>query len=87
MMFFHFLIPILHPKKPSYIPVKWANTVIASWSGEREIDWAFIMHKLIQDEVRALGPKKLCYLPNYMAQLYAYGDCQLIIERHHRVMV
>jgi len=87
MMFFHFLIPILHPKKPSYIPVKWANTVIASWSGEREIDWAFIMHKLIQDEVRALGPKKLCYLPNYMAQLYAYGNCQLVIERHHRVMV
>jgi hypothetical protein len=39
MMLFHFLIPILHPRKPSYIPVKWANTVIASWSGEREINW------------------------------------------------
>ncbi|CAK9879717.1 unnamed protein product [Sphagnum jensenii] len=87
MMLFHFLIPILHPRKPSYIPVKWANTVIASWSGEREINWAFIMHKVIQDEVRALGPKKLCYLPSYLAQLYAYGDCQLVIERHHRVLV
>jgi len=39
MMLFHFLIPILHRRKPSYIPVKWANTVIASWSGEREINW------------------------------------------------
>ncbi len=46
MILFHFLIPILHPRKPSYIPVKWANTVIASWSGEREINWAFIMHKV-----------------------------------------
>ncbi|CAK9274425.1 unnamed protein product [Sphagnum jensenii] len=87
MMLFHFLIPILHPRKPSYIPVKWANTIIASWSGEREINWAFIMHKVTQDEVRALGPKKLCYLPSYLAQLYAYGDCQLVIERHHKVLV
>jgi hypothetical protein len=87
MMLFHFLIPILHPRKPSYIPVKWANIVIASWSGEREINWAFIMHKVIQDEVRALGPKKLCSLPSYLAQLYAYGDYQLVIERHHRVLV
>jgi hypothetical protein len=63
MMFFHFLILILHPKKPSYIPVKWANTVIASWSGEREINWAFILHKVIQDEVRTLGPKKLFFYP------------------------
>jgi hypothetical protein len=45
------------------------------------------MHKVIQDEVRTLGPKKLCSLPNYLAQLYAYGDCQLVIERHHRVLV
>jgi hypothetical protein len=87
MMLFHFLILILHPRKPSYIPIKWANTVIASWSGEREINWAFIMHKVIQDEVRALGPKKLCYLPSYLAQLYAYGDCHLVIERHHTVLV
>jgi hypothetical protein len=87
MMLFHFLIPIFHPRKPSYIPVKWANTIIASWSEEREINWAFIMHKVIQDEVRALGPKKLCYLPSYLAQLYAYGDCQLVIERHHKVLV
>ncbi len=87
MMLFHFLILILHPRKPSYIPIKWANTVIASWSGEREINWAFIMHKVIQDEVRALGPKKLCYLPSYLAQFYAYGDCQLVIERHHKVLV
>jgi hypothetical protein len=76
-----------NPRKPSYILVKWANTVIASWSGEREINWAFIMHKVIHDEVRALGPKKLCYLPSYLAQLYAYGDCQLVIERHHKVLV
>ncbi|CAK9868329.1 unnamed protein product [Sphagnum jensenii] len=45
------------------------------------------MHKVIQDEVRALGPKKLCSLPSYLVQLYAYGDCQLVIERHHRVLV
>jgi hypothetical protein len=45
------------------------------------------MHKVIQDEVRTLGPKKLCYLPSYLVQLYAYGDCQLVIERHHRVLV
>jgi len=45
------------------------------------------MHKVIQDEVRALGPKKLCYLPSYLAQLYAYGDCQLVLERHHKFLV
>ncbi|CAK9211700.1 unnamed protein product [Sphagnum troendelagicum] len=45
------------------------------------------MHKVIQDEVRTLGPKKLCYLPSYLVQLYAYGDCQLVIERHHKVLV
>ncbi|CAN5962657.1 unnamed protein product [Sphagnum jensenii] len=59
----------------------------ATMRGQREINWAFIMHKVIQDEVRALGPKKLCSLPSYLAQLYAYGDCQLVIERHHRVLV
>jgi hypothetical protein len=45
MMFFYFFIPIFHPKKPTYIPKKWANTIIAWWTKEREINWAFIMHK------------------------------------------
>jgi hypothetical protein len=29
MMLFYFLIPIFHPRKPTYIPLKWANTIIA----------------------------------------------------------
>jgi hypothetical protein len=48
MMLFHFLIPIFHPRKPTYILVKWANTIIALWTGERKINWAFIMHKVIR---------------------------------------
>jgi hypothetical protein len=79
-MLFHFLIPILHPKKPSYILVRWANTVIASWSGEKQINWGFIMHKVIQDKVKSLKPRKLSYLPSYLAQLYLYGECQLETE-------
>jgi hypothetical protein len=46
----------------------------------REINWAFIMHKVIQDEVRALKVDKLFFLPSYLAQLYAYAKYKLEIE-------
>jgi hypothetical protein len=87
MMLFRFLIPIFHPRKPTYIPVKWANTIIASWTGEREINWAFIMHRVIQDEVKALKADKLSFLPSYLARLYAYAECELEIEVDDRDVI
>jgi hypothetical protein len=53
----------------------------------REINWAFIMHKVIQDEVRALKVDKLFFLPSYLAQLYAYAKYKLEIEIDDRDVI
>jgi hypothetical protein len=38
------------------------------------------MHKVIQDEIRALKAHKLLFLLSYLAQLYTYAECKLEIE-------
>jgi hypothetical protein len=64
-----FLVPILIThKKRGYIPAGQANTIIASMKQTRKINWGFVMHKVIHDEVKALRPNKETYLPSYLAQ-------------------
>jgi hypothetical protein len=45
------------------------------------------MHKVIQDEVRALKVDKLFFLTSYLAHLYAYAKCKLEIEIDDRDVI
>jgi hypothetical protein len=84
LMLMRFLVPILHPRKQTYVPAGLANTIIVSMKQNRKINLASVMHKVIYDEVKALRPKEKTYLPSYLAQLYAHGNCLIGEERMER---
>jgi hypothetical protein len=73
-MLMRFLVPIFPPKMMSYFRGGIAGTIIASAIEHEQISWAMILHKVIHDEVKALRPNKVTYLPNYLAQLYKHGN-------------
>jgi hypothetical protein len=63
-MLFQFLLPILHPRASSYVPLGLGNTIIKAWKEGAQIKWARLLVGVIQQEVKQLkligGP---CYLP------------------------
>ena len=42
-----FLIPILHPEKPTRVTITLGNTIFSSLSGTRNVDWARIIFDLV----------------------------------------
>jgi hypothetical protein len=79
-----FLVPIIHPKKPTFVPVSLANTVIVSWLGVAQMNWAHILQQTISSLVDALEPGKTTVLPSYLAQLYKVGGCLMPTENKER---
>ena len=42
-MHFRFLLPIMHPKAPSYVPLRIGNTIIKAWKKGAPINWAKVL--------------------------------------------
>jgi hypothetical protein len=81
---FEFLVPIIHPKKPTFLPVSMANTVVASWLGVAQINWAHILQQAILGLVDGLESGKATVLPSYLAQLYKAGGCLMPTKKKER---
>jgi hypothetical protein len=48
---FQFLLPILHPRASSYVPLGLGNTIIKAWKEGAQINWARVLVAVIQQEV------------------------------------
>ena len=42
-----FLVPIMHPDKPTQVTRTLENTIFGALSGERSVDWAIIFMELV----------------------------------------
>jgi hypothetical protein len=80
-----FLIPIFYPEKPTRITITWANTIFGSFRGEREVDWAGLMHELVQKLLKALPKAKSTPLSSYLTHLYRHSDNLMPDETRHYV--
>ena len=70
-----FMMPIFHPKKPTYCTSTMANTIVAAWKNNLAVNWARLLTDVIMANVKSLQPGKPSPLPSYLAQLYKWGDC------------
>ena len=53
-----FLVPIVHPNKPTRVTRTLGNTIFGAMSGERSVDWSIIFMELVNQLVGGAGKAK-----------------------------
>jgi hypothetical protein len=69
-----FLLPILHPEKPTRVTITLANTIFGSLSGDRKVDWGRIIHDLVSQLVGRVGKSRASPLCPYLFHLYKHEE-------------
>ena len=65
-----FLIPIVHPDKPTRVTYTLGNTIFGALSGERSVDWAIIFMELVNWLVGGAGKTKPTPICPFLYHLY-----------------
>ena len=78
-----FLIPVLHPEKPTRVTITLGNTIFGALSGNRKVDWAKIISNLVAQLVSRVGKSRATPLCLYIFHLYR--DWQLLTEAEEKV--
>ena len=65
-----FLVPIVHPDKPTRVTCTIGNTIIGAMSGERPVDWAIIFMELVNRLVGGAGKSKPTPICPFLYHLY-----------------
>ena len=65
-----FLVPIVHPDKPTRVTDTLGNTIFGALSGERSVDWAIIFMDLINGLVGKAGKTKPTPIYPFLYHLY-----------------
>ena len=65
-----FLVPIVHPDKPTRVTHTLGNTIFGALSGERSVDWAIIFMELINWLVGGAGKTKPTPICPFLYHLY-----------------
>ena len=65
-----FLVPIVHPNKPTRVTRTLENTIFGALSGERSIDWAIIFMELVNRLVGGAGKAKPTPICPFLYHLY-----------------
>ena len=65
-----FLVPIVHPDKPTWVTLTIGNTIFGALSGERPVDWAKIFSELVQRLVVGAGKSKSTPICPFLYHLY-----------------
>lgn len=69
-----FLLPILHPEKPTRVTITLANTIFGALKGDRKVDWSRIMHNLVSQLVSRVGKSRATPLSPYLFHLYKHAE-------------
>ena len=67
---FSFLVPILHPEKPTRVTVTLANTLYGSYLGERMVNWAIIVKDVVIRLTKSVNGIKRSPLCPFLIHLY-----------------
>ena len=65
-----FLVPIVHPDKPTRVTRTLGNTIFGAISGERSVDWAIIFMELVNRLVGGAGKTKSTLICPFFYHLY-----------------
>ena len=65
-----FLVPILHPEKPTRITITLANTIFGALRGDRKVDWGRIIADLVTQLVTRVGKSRATPVCPYLFHLY-----------------
>ena len=65
-----FLVPIVHPDKPTQVTRTIGNTIFGAISGERPVDWAIIFMELVNRLVGGAGKTKSTPICPFLYHLY-----------------
>ena len=65
-----FLVPIVHPDKPTRVTRTIGNTIFGGLSGERPVDWAKIFSELVHQLVGRAGKSKPTPICPFLYHLY-----------------
>ena len=67
---FQFLIPVLHPEKPTRVTITLGNTIFGALSGNRKVDWARIISDLVAQLISRVGKSRATPVCPYLFHLY-----------------
>ena len=65
-----FLVPIVHPDKPTWVTRTLGNTIFEALSGERSVDWSRIFMELVNRLVGGVGKTKSTPICPFLYHLY-----------------
>ena len=65
-----FLVPIVHPDKPTRVTRTLGNTIFGAMSGERSVDWSIIFMELVNWLVGGAGKTKPTPIYPFLYHLY-----------------
>ena len=65
-----FLVPIVHPDKPTRVTRTIGNTIFGALSGERPVDWGKVFSELVQRLVGGAGKSKPTPICPFLYHLY-----------------
>ncbi len=65
-----FLVPVLHPEKPTMVTISLANTIFGALKGDRKVDWARIISELVTQLVGRVGKSRATLVCPYLMHLY-----------------
>ena len=67
---FNFLVPILHPEKPTRLTITLANTLYGSYLGERVVNWAIIVRDVVIRLKKSVNNTKRFTICRFLIYLY-----------------
>ena len=65
-----FLIPIVHPDKPTWVTITIGNTIFSALDGGREVDWGVIFRDMVQRLAKGVGKPKPTPIFPFLFHLY-----------------
>ena len=74
-----FLIPIVHPDKPTRVTITIGNTIFGALDSEREVDWGVVFPDMIQRLAKGVGKPKPTPICPFLFHIYE-GQGLLIVE-------
>ena len=73
-----FLVPIVHPDKPTQVTCTIGNTIFGALSGDRPVDWGKVFSELVQRLVGAAGKAKPTPICPFLYHLY---ECKGLLTK------
>ena len=65
-----FLIPIVHPDKPTRVTITIGNTIFGALDGRREVDWGVVFRDMVQRLAKGVGKPKPTPICPFLFHIY-----------------